>query len=221
MGEITAANLPHPQAYQEMVCQTIASIGYDGDTCGFNPHHCTVMMNISQQSPNIAAGTSEEMKGAGDQGMMFGYATNETSEYMPLPITLAHQLTHRLAEVRKNGEMGYLLPDGKAQVTVEYRDGRPVHVRRVVIAAHHREGYEKQIKSSIVAKVVQPVIPSEYLNSDFDWEGHVEVNGTGAFTIGGPLADAGLTGRKIIVDTYGGIGRHGCSPLPSRKIWFC
>jgi S-adenosylmethionine synthetase len=209
IGEITSEHTPN---YEDVVRETIANIGYSSDECGFNPQKCSVMVNISQQSPDIDKQVTahKEVLGAGDQGMMFGYATNETPEYMPLPISLAHKLTRRLAEVRKSGEIGYLLPDGKSQVTVEYVDNRPRRVTRVVIAAHHRDGYDKdQIKSDIIAKVIQPVIPSEYLDTSFDWDKDIAVNGEGKFTTGGPEADAGMTGRKIIVDTYGGLGHHG------------
>jgi S-adenosylmethionine synthetase len=180
---------------------TRAKYGFDGDTVG-------VMTAIQEQSPDIAQGVNRPdplQQGAGDQGMMYGFATTETDELMPMPIMLAHKLARRLAEVRKNNTIEYLRPDGKTQVTVEYRDGRPVRVARVTVAAHHKDGIPlEQIRADIEEKVVRHTLPAELQQDTV-----VIVNGTGKFVVGGPQADTGLTGRKIIVDTYGGVARHG------------
>jgi len=202
LGEITSDYQPD---YEALAREVIRDIGYDNQECGIDPETCTVTVRVERQSPDIARGTSEEVQGAGDQGMMFGYATHETPEYMPLPIVLAHRLTRRLAAVRKSGELDYLRPDGKAQVTVEYQDHRPLRVLRVVLAAQHREGHsQKDLQADLLEVVIKPA-----LGHWFNPEVICTINGTGEFTIGGPKADSGLTGRKIIVDTYGGIGRHG------------
>jgi len=212
-GEITSDYTPN---YEELVRNTLREIGYTDQKYGIDYKTCQVSFDrISRQSPDIAAGTSEEDLGAGDQGMMFGYATNETPEYMPLPISLAHKLTYQLAKVRKNREIPYLGPDGKSQVTVDYLPEGP-KVTRVVIAAQHEKGIMlDDIRRDIIEKVINPI---KELNP-FVWrdltEENIIVNGTSRpggesrFFIGGPEADSGLTGRKIIVDTYGGIGRHG------------
>ncbi len=207
---------------QEIARETIRKIGYTDADLGFSADSCAVINAIDKQSPDIAQGVdiawetrtdpSDEdeldVAGAGDQGMMFGYASDETPELMPLPISLAHKLAQRLAEVRKDGTLDYLRPDGKTQVSVRYRDGRPVAVEKHLISTQHREGVEARIPDDLWEHVVVPVIPAdlydaEQLRRDF------LVNPTGRFVIGGPVGDAGLTGRKIIVDTYGGMARHG------------
>ncbi|MBR9676320.1 methionine adenosyltransferase [Candidatus Woesearchaeota archaeon] len=198
---------------QNVVRDTLKEIGYDSGKAGFNGETCGVLLAISEQSPDISQGVSEgeaqgkegAEQGAGDQGMMFGYATNETPELMPLPITLAQKLTMKLAEIRKKGELNYLMPDGKSQVTVEYDDGKPTRVDAVVISTHHAENVtQEQIREDVIAKIIKPVC-GDYLDSNTK----IFVNPTGKFVVGGPVADAGVTGRKIIVDTYGGMGRHG------------
>jgi S-adenosylmethionine synthetase len=207
---------------QEIARETIRKIGYVDADLGFSADSCAVINAIDKQSPDIAQGVDSayetrtdpsdddelDIAGAGDQGMMFGYATDETPELMPLPISLAHKLAQRLAEVRKDGTLDYLRPDGKTQVSVRYRDGRPVAIEKLLISTQHREGVEAQIPDDLWKHVVVPVLPedlydAEQLRRDF------LVNPTGRFVIGGPVGDAGLTGRKIIVDTYGGMARHG------------
>ncbi|HEX5283997.1 MAG TPA: methionine adenosyltransferase [Bryocella sp.] len=201
-GEITT------QAYvdfQTLVRETIREIGYDDALKGFDCNTCGVISTINRQSPDIAQGV--DTGGAGDQGMMFGYATNETPELMPTPISLAHRLTEKLTEVRKNGKLPYLRPDGKSQVTVEYdANYRPVRVDAVVISTQHAENVtNEQLRKEILEQVIKAVIPAELL----DGKTKYHINPTGRFVIGGPMGDTGLTGRKIIVDTYGGMGRHG------------
>lgn len=188
----------------KVVRETVEGIGYTRAKFGFDSETIGVLTAIHAQSPNIAQGV--DTGGAGDQGMMFGYACTETPELMPLPIMLAHKLAKRLAEVRKNGALDYLRPDGKTQVTVRYEDDRPVAVTKVLLAAQHRPGVDCTLmKSDLIEKVVDPVIPAHLRRGEIE----VAVNCTGVFEIGGPQADTGLTGRKIIVDTYGGLARHG------------
>ncbi len=189
---------------------TLRRIGYTGAACGFDADTCAVLTSIDGQSPDIAIGVDRKKKeeqGAGDQGLMFGYASNETPEYMPMPINLAHKMAYRLAQVRKEGMFSYLRPDGKTQVTIEYEDDRPVRVDTVVVSTQHHESADlDRIREDMVEHVAHPVLEESGL--DFDQVSYF-VNPTGRFVLGGPQADCGVTGRKIIVDTYGGMGRHG------------
>jgi S-adenosylmethionine synthetase len=191
--------------FQTLVRGVVQSIGYDNATYGFDSNTCAVISTINKQSPNIAQGV--DTGGAGDQGMMFGYAANETPELMPIAISLAHKLTRRLTEVRKSGKLPYLRPDGKSQVTVEYDENRkPIRVDAVVISSQHAETVtNEELHADIHKHVIQAVIPAELLDENTKYH----INPTGTFVIGGPMGDTGLTGRKIIVDTYGGAGRHG------------
>ena len=202
----------------KIVRETIKEIGYTNADYGFDFKTSAVLTSIDEQSPDIAMGVDTALEardgdmdeadaiGAGDQGMMFGYATNETESYMPLPVYLAHGLTRQLTALRKSGEVTYLLPDGKSQVTVEYEDDKPVRVDTVVISTQHKgEATLEQVKQDVIEKVIKPVIPAELLDENTKYF----INPTGRFVIGGPQGDTGLTGRKIIVDTYGGMARHG------------
>ena len=203
MGEITTSCYVD---FQKLVREVVADIGYTRAKYGFDADTCAVISNIDGQSPDIALGTNDQVGGAGDQGMMFGYACDETPERMPLPISLAHKLARRLTEVRKSGLLDYLRPDGKSQVTVEYEGDRPVRVDTVVVSTQHREDVDMEtLRADVMEQVIRAVIPADLLDENTKYF----INPTGRFVIGGPQGDSGLTGRKIIVDTYGGYARHG------------
>ena len=190
--------------YDQLVRDTIRGVGYDRAKYGYDGETCAVMCTVRRQSPDIAMGV--DTGGAGDQGLMFGFACDETEELMPLPIQLAHRLTHKLSEIRKAGKVDFLRPDGKSQVTIEYRNGRPVRVDAVVISTQHSDSVSNDdLRAAITDLVIKPVVPGAMLDKNTKYY----INPTGRFVIGGPMGDAGLTGRKIIVDTYGGYSRHG------------
>jgi S-adenosylmethionine synthetase len=217
-GEITTeAYVDIPKLAREV----INGIGYDNALYGFDGNTCGVIVSIDEQSPDIAQGVDKseevrsvgnaedqlELQGAGDQGMMFGYACDDTPDLMPMPIWLAHRLSERLSEVRKAGVLPYLRPDGKTQVTLDYEDGRPVRLSHVLISTQHQDGIDRDtvIRPDLIEQVIRPIVPEQFADDGYN----VHVNPTGKFVIGGPHGDTGLTGRKIIVDTYGGMGRHG------------
>lgn len=207
-GEITTTATPN---LQEIAREVIADIGYTDANYGFDAQHSAILIAIDKQSPDIAMGVNPG--GAGDQGLMFGYACTETPELMPLPITLAHQLTQRLAQVRKKGILDFLRPDGKSQVTVEYVDNKPTRVTTIVVSSQHDPDVpDAALKDGIIQEVIKKVIPKELMSPDVVYH----INPTGRFVTGGPHGDAGLTGRKIIVDTYGGMGRHGGGALSGK-----
>lgn len=200
-GEITTS--AHID-YDQLVRDTIRGVGYDRAKYGYDGETCAVMCTVKRQSPDIAMGV--DTGGAGDQGLMFGFACDETPELMPMPIQLAHRLTQKLSEVRKSGKVDFLRPDGKSQVTIEYRDGRPARVDAVVISTQHSDSVSNDdLRAAITDLVIKPIIPGAMLDKNTKYY----INPTGRFVIGGPMGDAGLTGRKIIVDTYGGYSRHG------------
>jgi len=217
LGEITTTAFVN---FDDLVRKVVVEIGFDDSSKGFDGHTCGVQAAIASQSPDIAQGVDRALEyrnngdheaainaiGAGDQGMMFGFACNETEELMPLPIHLAHALTRRLAQVRRNGTLPWVRPDGKAQVTIEYSYGRPRRVHTVLVSTQHAPEIEPdEIRQSLIEHVIMPVLPSDLVDDEL----RIFVNPTGRFVVGGPMGDAGLTGRKIIVDTYGGMGRHG------------
>lgn len=216
-GEVTTTAFVN---VDDLVRQVVKEIGFDSSDKGFDGHTCGVLSAIASQSPDIAQGVDKALEyrhngneeeainavGAGDQGMMFGYACNETATYLPLPIYLAHKLTRRLSEVRKNGTLPWVRPDGKSQVTIEYQYGKPARVHTVLISTQHAPEVDSEtIRQSLIEHVINPVLPAELVDAEL----LIYINPTGRFVVGGPMGDAGLTGRKIIVDTYGGMGRHG------------
>lgn len=215
MGEITTSSMPD---ISQIVRKTVCDIGYNGPDACFDGNTCAVFTSIDRQSPDIAMGVDNsleykengsdkyDLRGAGDQGMMFGYACNETETFMPMPAYLAHKLSYRLTEVRKKGILDYLNPDGKTQVTVEYEDSRPKRIEAIVVSSQHKESISlEELRDGILKNVIKPVIPENMIDENTK----IFINPTGRFVIGGPAGDTGLTGRKIIVDTYGGVARHG------------
>jgi len=205
-GELTTSTYVDLEA---IVRQTVLEIGYDSSEVGFDGHTCAVINALGQQSPDIAMGVDravDEDQGAGDQGLMFGYATNETENYMPAPISYAHKLVKRQADVRRAGTLGWLRPDAKSQLTFHYEDGKPVSVDAIVLSTQHAPSVSREhLKEGVMEEIIKPVIPGHWITHDTRYH----INPTGSFVIGGPMGDAGLTGRKIIVDTYGGAARHG------------
>ncbi len=205
-GEITTTAKPD---YEQVMRDTVKDIGYTSSEMGFDYETCAVMTAIGIQSPDINRGVDRskpEEQGAGDQGLMFGYATNETDVLMPAPITYAHRLVHRQSQMRRKGVLSWLRPDAKSQVTFHYKDGKPVSIDAVVLSTQHSPDIDhKELEEAIMEHIIKPVLPSEWLTSKTQYH----INPTGSFVIGGPMGDAGLTGRKIIVDTYGGAARHG------------
>jgi len=205
-GEITSKAVID---FNQVVRDTILDIGYCGGDSGFDGKSCAVLIALDKQSPDIAMGVDSDAskeQGAGDQGMMFGYATNETPELMPLPILLSHQIGLALSAKRKSGEIPWLQPDGKSQVTIEYADDKPVRIDTIVVSNQHSPSVDnKTIRDTIINEVIKPILPADYVQGDITYH----INPTGRFVVGGPVGDCGLTGRKIIVDTYGGMGRHG------------
>ena len=215
MGEITTSSMPD---ISQIVRKTVCDIGYNGPDACFDGNTCAVFTSIDRQSPDIAMGVDNsleykengadkyDLRGAGDQGMMFGYACNETESFMPMPAYLAHRLSYRLTEVRKKGILDYLNPDGKTQVTVEYEDNEPKRIEAIVVSSQHKESVSlEELRDGILENVIKPIIPENMI----DESTKIFINPTGRFVIGGPAGDTGLTGRKIIVDTYGGVARHG------------
>jgi S-adenosylmethionine synthetase len=207
-GEITTSTYVD---FSDIAREVIRDVGYTRAKYGFDSETCGVISAIKKQSPDIAMGV--DTGGAGDQGLMFGFACDETPELMPMPIQLAHKLCRRLSEVRKNGTLGYLRPDGKSQVTVEYQDGRPARIDCAVISTQHSDKISNnELKDAIIREVIKPVLPAEMVDKNTKYH----INPTGRFVVGGPMGDAGLTGRKIIVDTYGGYSRHGGGALSGK-----
>lgn len=205
-GEITSKAVVD---FTAVAREAVLDIGYRGGDSGFDGASCAVLVALDKQSPDIAQGVNvfeNHEQGAGDQGMMFGYASKETAELMPLPVHLAHRIGIALSQARKSGELPWLQPDGKSQVTVEYVDGKPLRIDTIVVSNQHSESVQNdEIRQSIIKKVIEPVLPAEYVKGEITYH----INPTGRFVVGGPVGDCGLTGRKIIVDTYGGMGRHG------------
>ncbi len=206
LGELTTSAYVDLEA---IVRKTVTDIGYNNSDVGFDGNTCAVLNALGQQSPDIAMGVDrkvDEDQGAGDQGLMFGYATNETNNFMPAPISYAHKLVKRQADIRRSGKLPWIRPDAKSQLTFTYEDGKPTHINAIVLSTQHSPDVSmKELQEGIMEEIIKPVIPAEWINKDTQ----IHINPTGNFVIGGPVGDAGLTGRKIIVDTYGGMARHG------------